>query len=158
MDLQYVRRLIKIVNESQIAEIEIEEDGKRVRVTRSVAAAAMLPAVQHVAAPVQIQAQADAGNAGQAPAVSQAPAAASAQYHEVRSPIVGTFYRSSSPEADPFVQVGQSVSVGDTLCIIEAMKIMNDIESDASGRVVKVLVENGQPVEYNQALFLIDPS
>ncbi len=154
MDLQYVRRLIKIVNESQIAEIEIEEDGKRVRVTRSVAAAAMLPAVQHVAAPVQTAVQPETGTAGQAPA----PAAASAQYHEVRSPIVGTFYRSSSPEADPYVQVGQSVSVGDTLCIIEAMKIMNDIESDASGRVVKVLVENGQPVEYNQALFLIDPS
>src|SRR5512145_953589 len=99
MDLQYVRRLIKIVNESQIAEIEIEEDGKRVRVTRSVAAAAVLPAVQHVAAPVQTAAQPETGTAGQAPAVAPAPAAASAQYHEVRSPIVGTFYRSSSPDA-----------------------------------------------------------
>lgn len=148
MDLQYVRRLIKIVNESQIAEIEIEEDGKRVRVTRSVAAPAALPAVQHVAA---------AATAPETPASAPAEAPSS-KYHEVRSPIVGTFYRSSSPEADPFVQVGQNVAAGETLCIIEAMKIMNDIESDVSGRVVKVLVENAQAVEYNQPLFLIDPS
>ncbi|MCZ7555650.1 MAG: acetyl-CoA carboxylase biotin carboxyl carrier protein [Bacteroidia bacterium] len=156
MDLQYVKRLIKIVNESEIAEIEIEEDGKRVRITRAVAAQAVLPAVQHVAAAAPSVSPVPTGQAEIPPAAPQPAVAGS--YHEVRSPIVGTFYRSSSPDADPYVQVGQNVTAGDTLCIIEAMKIMNDIESDISGRVVKVLVENGQAVEYNQPLFLIDPS
>jgi acetyl-CoA carboxylase biotin carboxyl carrier protein len=156
MDLQYVKRLIKIVNESEIAEIEIEEDGKRVRITRTVAAQAMLPAVQQFAAAAPEVPLAQTGTDAQAPA--SPPAAASSGYHEVRSPIVGTFYRSPSPDADPYVQVGQNVTTGDTLCIIEAMKIMNDIECDISGRIVKVLVDDGQAVEYNQPLFLIDPS
>lgn len=157
MDLQFVRKCIKIVNDAQIAELEIEEDGKRLRITRSFtpdasAVAAHMPGMQHVyAAPVP----APAAAAAPAPAV-EAPAPQ--KHHEVRSPIVGTFYRSASPDADPFVSVGDSVSKGQVLCIIEAMKIMNEIESDASGRVVKILVENGQPVEYNQPLFLVDPS
>lgn len=156
MDLQFVRKCIKLVNDAQIAELEIEEDGKRLRITRTFAAAdtqqlMQVSAAQHLpqAAPV--------------PQPVSPPLAAAAEvknesYHEVRSPIVGTFYRAPSPDASPFVQVGDTVGTGQTLCIIEAMKIMNEIESDGSGRIVRILVENGQPVEYNQPLFLIDQS
>lgn len=155
MDLQFVRKCIKIVNDAQIAELEIEEDGKRLRITRSFApdasaVAAHMPGMQQVySAPAPVAAAAPSP-------VVEAPVAE--KHHEVRSPIVGTFYRSSSPDADPFVSVGDTVSKGQVLCIIEAMKIMNEIESDASGRIVKILVENAQPVEYNQPLFLVDPS
>jgi acetyl-CoA carboxylase biotin carboxyl carrier protein len=155
MDLQFVRKCIKIVNDAQIAELEIEEDGKRLRITRSFApdasaVPAHMPGLQQMyAAPAPVTAAAP---------VSAVEAPVSEKHHQVRSPIVGTFYRSSSPDAAPFVSVGDSVSTGQVLCIIEAMKIMNEIESDASGRVVKILVENGQPVEYNQPLFLVDPS
>jgi len=149
MDLQYIRKLIKIVNDSGIAEIEIEEDGKRLRVTRTVTPEAPAP-VQSLAV------------AATEPALPPAPRdetpPTTTTYYEVRSPIVGTFYRASAPDAAPYVEVGQMVANGGVLCIIEAMKIMNEIESDVSGRVVKILVENGQPVEYNQTLFLIDPS
>jgi acetyl-CoA carboxylase biotin carboxyl carrier protein len=156
MDLQYIKRLIKIVNESLISEIEIEEEGKRVRITRTPASADTMPTtVQHFI-PAATQTSQTVGSV-QEQAPAPAPEAASS-YHEVRSPIVGTFYRSPTPDAEPYAQVGQVVSVGHTLCIIEAMKIMNDIEADVSGRIVKVLVENAQPVEYNQPLFLIDPS
>ena len=154
MDLQYIKRLIKIVNESLISEIEIEEEGKRVRITRTSASADTIPTtVQHFI-PAATQTSQTVGSVQE-----QAPAPeAASSYHEVRSPIVGTFYRSPSPDAEPYAQVGQVISAGQILCIIEAMKIMNDIEADVSGRIVKVLVENAQPVEYNQPLFLIDPS
>jgi acetyl-CoA carboxylase biotin carboxyl carrier protein len=154
MDLQYLRKLVKLVNDSQIAELEIEEEGSRVRVTRTTNSVVSVPETVHMAAVAPAPAP--------APAPAEAPAPASKaeahSYHEVRSPIVGTFYRASSPDADPFVQVGKQVGAGETLCIIEAMKIMNEIESDMSGTVVKILVENGKPVEYDQPLFLIDPS
>lgn len=156
MDLQFVRKCIKIVNDAQIAELEIEEDGKRLRITRSfgpdtTALAVAPPSLQ------QVQAVPAAQHA--APVEAPAPAApASATHHEVRSPIVGTFYRASSPDAAPFVQVGDMVSKGQVVGIIEAMKIMNEIESDAAGRVVKILVENAQPVEYNQPLLLVEPA
>ncbi|MBR9973951.1 MAG: acetyl-CoA carboxylase biotin carboxyl carrier protein [Bacteroidetes bacterium] len=160
MDLQYIRKCIKIVNDAQIAELEIEEDGKRLRITRNFAPdasgmSAGLSAMQ------QMHALAVPSTPPVAPATPEAPVAAAAESstrHEVRSPIVGTFYRSSSPDADPFVQVGDTVSNGQVLCIIEAMKIMNEIESDASGRVVKILVDDGKPVEYNQPLFLVEPA
>ncbi|MFA6232604.1 MAG: acetyl-CoA carboxylase biotin carboxyl carrier protein [Bacteroidota bacterium] len=156
MDLQFVRKCVKIVNDANIAELEIEEDGKRLRITRSFtnenpALTAPLPAMQQVhlaAAPI---------STAPAPALSQSEESAS-KYHEVRSPIVGTFYRASSPDVAPFVQVGDSVGKGQVLCIIEAMKIMNEIESDASGRIIRILVDDAQPVEYNQPLYLIDPS
>lgn len=157
MDLQFVRKCIKIVNDAQIAELEIEEDGKRLRITRSFAPdasgmAAAMPVMQQMHA-VAVPAAPPAAEAAPASA-----AANSATQHEVRSPIVGTFYRASSPDADPFVQVGDTVSKGQVICIIEAMKIMNEIESDASGRVVKILVDDGKPVEYNQPLLLVEPS
>lgn len=157
MDLQFVRKCIKIVNDAQIAELEIEEDGKRLRITRSFAPdasslAVAVPPVQHVQAAAPMAAPS-------APVDAPAPAAPpAASHHEVRSPIVGTFYRSSSPDAAPFVQVGDMVSKGQVVGIIEAMKIMNEIESDAAGRVVKILVDNAQPVEYNQPLLLVEPS
>ena len=157
MDLQNIKKLVKIVNDSQIAEIEIEEEGQRIRITRSVgipvAMAAPAPQViqQLPAAVAEVAVQHEAA----APA-APAPAAAAEEslYHEVKSPIVGTFYRASSPDADPYVKVGAAVSNGSTLCIIEAMKIMNEIESDVSGTIVKILVEDAQPVEYDQPLFL----
>ena len=155
MALQYIRTLVNIVNDSQITEIEIEEEGKRLRISRTLpqAVVAMPPTPIPMATAPAVPMPAPPADAPATPA----PAAAN-NYHEVRSPIVGTFYRASSPDAEPFVQVGQTVSAGQTLCIIEAMKILNEIECDRGGRVVKILVENAQPVEYNQPLFLIDPS
>ncbi|MBE0645083.1 MAG: acetyl-CoA carboxylase biotin carboxyl carrier protein [Bacteroidetes bacterium] len=156
MDLQFVRKCIKIVNDAQIAELEIEEDGKRLRITRSFANETHVMSMPYPAAQQPVAAQVPAAPAAPTAAMETAPAGE--KHHEVHSPIVGTFYRSSSPDADPYIQVGDTVGKGQVLCIIEAMKIMNEIESDASGRIVKVLVENGQPVEYNQPLFLIDPA
>lgn len=157
MDLQLIRKLVKIVTDSQVAELEIEEEGMRVRVTRALE---YEPQISHYApAPVPQPAPSVAAQATTA-AVS-APDTTGEEAvsgHEVKSPIVGTFYRSPSPDAPSFVEVGQSVTQGQTICIIEAMKIMNEIEADATGKIVKVLIENGQPVEYDQPLFLIDPS
>jgi acetyl-CoA carboxylase biotin carboxyl carrier protein len=155
MDLQYIRKLVNIVNDSQITEIEIEEEGKRLRISRTLpqAVVAMPPTPIPMATAPAVPMPAPPADAPATPAL-----AAANNYHEVRSPIVGTFYRASSPDAEPFVQVGQTVSAGQTLCIIEAMKILNEIECDRGGRVVNILVENAQPVEYNQPLFLIDPS
>ncbi|MFZ1729232.1 MAG: acetyl-CoA carboxylase biotin carboxyl carrier protein [Bacteroidota bacterium] len=150
MDLQFVRKCVKIVNDAQIAELELEEDGKRIRITRSFAGES--------SAMLAVAPQAQQIHTAVAPVAPTPEVSTAGNYHEVRSPIVGTFYRSSSPDAAPFVQTGDSVSKGQVVCIIEAMKIMNEIESDASGRIVKILVEDAQPVEYNQPLYLIDPS
>lgn len=157
MDIQFVRKLVKIVTDSQIAELEIEEEGQRVRVTRTLYSE---PVVMTTPAPAVPAAAPQVPAAAPAQAETPAPAATPEVHSgvEVHSPIVGTFYRASSPDAEPYVQVGQSVSKGQTLCIIEAMKIMNEIESDQAGTLVKILVEDGQPVEYNQPLFIIDPS
>lgn len=157
MDLQYVKKLIKILEDSSVSELEIEEEGVRISLSKGIIQAApqnvqfMAPAP---VMPMTTQAQAAAPTT---PALSAPPTVVDegAGLHEIKSPIVGTLYRAPSPDADPFVQVGQHISVGDALCIIEAMKLMNEIESDVSGTVVKVLVENGQPVEYNQAILLI---
>lgn len=139
MDIRKIKKLIEIIEESDIAELEISEGEESVRISRYSSpppvAAAPAPAV---AAPT-------------APAAEEKTAG-----HVVKSPMVGTFYRSSSPGAKPFVEIGQSVDVGDTLCIIEAMKILNQIEADKSGTVTQVLVEDAQPVEYNQPLFIIE--
>ncbi len=156
MDLSYLRKLIKIVEHSGVDEIEIEEEGLRVRVARGGGKAAVLPTnSQHAPAPAAAQQE-------PSPAVAQptppSPAPPEQKLHEIRSPIVGTFYRAPAPDADPYVEVGQVVQQKTVLCIIEAMKLMNEIESDVSGKIVKILVENGQPVEYNQPLFLIEPA
>ncbi len=167
MDLKDVKQLIKIVENSNISEIEIEEEGKKLRITKtfpskngdtvvvpSFQQTVPMPAMPQAAAPAQVPAPTEQS----APAEAETEKPKNANIVEVRSPMVGTFYRAPSPDADPYVEVGQTVAVGQTLCIIEAMKLMNEIESEVAGKVVDILVENAQPVEYNQVLFLIEKS
>ncbi|EGR0695435.1 acetyl-CoA carboxylase biotin carboxyl carrier protein [Vibrio parahaemolyticus] len=156
MDIRKIKKLIELVEESGIAELEISEGEESVRISRHGTAA---PApVHYAAAPVAAPAPAPAPVAApvtDAPA-AEAPAAAVPAGHQVLSPMVGTFYRSPSPDAKSFVEVGQKVNAGDTLCIVEAMKMMNQIEADKSGVVTAILVEDGQPVEFDQALVVIE--
>jgi acetyl-CoA carboxylase biotin carboxyl carrier protein len=154
MDIRKVKKLIELLEESQVAEIEIHEGEESVRISRMPQSA---PAATHYPPMAMMAAHAPAPAA--APAAAPAPEAAEESAipagHNVTSPMVGTFYEAPSPGAKPFVQVGQQVSVGDTLCIIEAMKMLNQIESDKDGKVTARLVENGQPVEFGQPLFVI---
>lgn len=161
MDLNYLRRLLKIFDESTATELSIEEEGVSLQMSKAVhQPEGMMAPTYYMNAQPQMAAPAPAP-APAAPAAAPAPAVpapvAEETAHKLLSPIVGTFYRAPSPDADAFVQVGQRVSVGDTLCIVEAMKLMNEIESDFTGTIVKILVENGQPVEYNQPMFIIKP-
>jgi acetyl-CoA carboxylase biotin carboxyl carrier protein len=146
MDLRKLKKLIDLVEESGITELEITEGEEKVRISKGMAGAPMMMAAPHM---MQMPAQ----TAAPAPAADAAPA--EPEGHVVRSPMVGTFYRSPSPGAKSFVEVGQSVSSGDTLCIIEAMKLLNEIEADQGGMIKAILVENGQPVEYGEPLFVI---
>ena len=149
MDLRKLKTLIDLVSDSNVSELEITEAEGKVRIVKSMGVAAPVVMQQApIAAPVA------AAPAAAAPAVAEAPAAPVG--HAVKSPMVGTFYRSSSPGAAPFVQIGSVVKEGDTLCIIEAMKILNEIESDKSGTVTQILCENGQATEYGQPLFIIE--
>jgi acetyl-CoA carboxylase biotin carboxyl carrier protein len=158
MDLNYLRRLLRIFDESSASELSIEEEGMTVHMSKpSAQAPVMMPGYAMPAVPAAVSATPVAAASAPAPAAAAEPAVAADSAHKVVSPIVGTFYRAPSPDADAFVQVGQHVNVGDTLCIVEAMKLMNEIESDATGTVIKILVENGQPVEYNQPIFLVKP-
>jgi len=150
MDLRKLKTLIELVESSGIAELEIQEGEERVRITR-----APVSGTGPSAAPAPVQVAA-APMPAPAPALALVPAAPAEQEgHLVKSPMVGTFYRAASPGAKPFVEVGDSVQVGDTLCIIEAMKLMNEIEADKAGVVKQVLAENGQPVEFGQPLVVI---
>jgi acetyl-CoA carboxylase biotin carboxyl carrier protein len=151
MDLRKLKKLIDLVQESGIAELEITEGEEKVKIVRGgvVTVSAVAPSVPP-AAP-EPRAAAPAAAASPTPAES----AAGQEGHVVKAPMVGTFYRSPSPDAKPFVEVGQPVKEGDTICIIEAMKLMNEIEADAAGVVKAILVENGQPVEYGQPLFIL---
>ncbi|MEP7180953.1 MAG: acetyl-CoA carboxylase biotin carboxyl carrier protein [Betaproteobacteria bacterium] len=145
MDLRKLKTLIELVESSGIAEIEIQEGEERVRITRSTPPGAQAAAVHPaIAAP---------GTAHLAAAAAEAPA--EPEGHLVKSPMVGTFYRSASPGSKPFVEVGDTVQAGDPLCIIEAMKLMNEIEADKSGVVKQILAENGQPVEFGQPLVVV---
>ena len=149
MDLRKLKKLIDLVEESGISELELTEDGEKVRISRNFTNAS----VQQYA-PVQYNApQFAAPAAAAAPVAIEMPAVE--EGHAVKSPMVGTFYRSPSPDAKSFVEVGDTVAVGDTLCIIEAMKLLNEIESDHAGVIKAILVENGQPVEYGEPLFII---
>ena len=151
MDIRKVKKLIELLEESGVAEIEIHEGEESVRISRASSTVAAAPVM---AAPVAAAPAPAAAPAAEAPA-AEAPAA-DVSGHAVKSPMVGTFYRAPSPGATPFVEVGQSVNVGDTLCIIEAMKLLNQIEADKAGTVKAILVENGQPVEYDQPIFVIE--
>jgi len=151
MDLRKLKKLIDLVQESGITELEITEGEEKVRISKGTIATPMMmpPSVPFYPAP----SQGLAGPVPTAPAAEAAPA--EPEGHVVRSPMVGTFYRSPSPGAKSFVEVGQPVSAGNTLCIIEAMKLLNEIEADQSGVIKAILVENGQPVEYGEPLFVI---
>lgn len=152
MDIRKIKKLIELVEASDVAEIEINEGEDSIRISRIGSAS---PAVMAMPQVMQTAALPPATAAVPA-AVPTAEEKAVHSGHTVNSPMVGTFYRSASPESSAFVEVGQSVAEGDTLCIIEAMKILNQIEADTSGTVKKILVENGQPVEYNEPLFVIE--
>lgn len=153
MDIRKIKKLIELLEESGIAEIEIKEGEESVRISRG----STLPQATHVYAAPQMM-SAPAAHAP-APAAVSAPATApvaNANANAVKSPMVGTFYRSASPGAKSFVEVGSQVKVGDVLCIVEAMKMMNQIESDRAGVVKQILIENGSPVEFDQPLFIIE--
>lgn len=154
MDLNLLKKLVKILENSQLTDLEIEEGGTRIKIAKNIQ---VTQAPQNFVSyvpnqPTQVQAEEPKSEIKKQSAVED-----DSKLHTIKSPIVGTFYRAPAPDADPYVQVGDSVSSGTVLCIIEAMKLMNEIESDISGKIVKILVENGKPVEYNQPLFLIQP-
>ncbi|NQV71985.1 acetyl-CoA carboxylase biotin carboxyl carrier protein [bacterium] len=149
MDLDHLREILELVAQCDISEVEIEEENLRVVVRKHAPVQAMPQQVTY-AAPHMVAAP-------QAPAVSE-PAPAAPAGKQVRAPIVGTFYSASSPDAPDFVKVGDKVKVGDVLCIIEAMKLMNEIESEVSGTIVQIIVDNGTAVEYDQPLFVVDPN
>lgn len=153
MDLRKLKKLIDLVEESGIAEIEVTEGEEKVRITRTTAAQPVY------SAPVQQQPAVMAAPAAvptEAAPAAAVPAAGPDLSKAMKSPMVGTFYRAASPTSAPFVEVGQTVNAGDTLCIIEAMKLMNEIEADHSGVVKEILVSNGQPVEFGEPLFIIE--
>ena len=150
MDLRKLKKLIDLVEESGISELELTEGEEKVRISRALMPS-QAPVMQYMSAPQAAQVT----QTTPLP-VAAAPVVAEAEGQAVKSPMVGTFYRSSSPDAKPFVDVGTKVSIGDTLCIIEAMKLLNEIESDVAGVVKKILLENGQPVEYGEPLFIIE--
>lgn len=161
MELKDIRQLIKIVENANIGELEIVEEGRKLRISKNshghgeniIYAAPQQQVYSPSPLPIPLN---------QVPVSSEASAATAADtasnHHEVKSPMVGTFYRSPSPDAEPYIEVGQKVEIGQTMCIIEAMKLMNELESEFNGKIVKILVENAQPVEYNQTLFLIEKS
>ncbi len=154
MDLKYLQKLIKMLDSSNLAEIELEEEGTKIKLskpTQTVVAAAPAPQYIHDT-PLHLHAPA----AKPEPEKTEAKEEVPANLYEVRSPMVGTFYKAPSPDAEPYVKVGDTVKAGATICIIEAMKLMNEIESDVSGKVVKILADNGQAVEYDQPLMLIE--
>ena len=153
MDLRKLKTLIDLVAESDIAELEVTEGESKVRILKSSAAPQNQVVMMQPHAMQAQQAPVAAPLAVAAPIA--APAAAEPQGHVVKSPMVGTFYRCSAPGAAPYVEIGSSVKEGDTLCLVEAMKLMNEIDADASGVIKQILVENGQPVEFGQPLFVI---
>ncbi len=156
MDLNQIKKLIKLLESSEVTDLEVEEDGVRIKLAKKVRVTQTVTLPQTVAPSINTGAFSEVSGKVDDKKVSEENA--NAGLHEIKSPIVGTFYRAPAPDADAYVQVGDDISVGSVLCIVEAMKLMNEIESDVSGKVVKILVENGKPVEYNQPLFLIKTS
>lgn len=157
MDLNLIKKLVKIVDTSEVTDLEVEENGLRIKVAKKIRAAKTFDQPQVIlsqapSVPETVAAPAPSGESTEKVPEQQE------NLHEIKSPIVGTFYRSPAPDADPYIQIGDTISAGSVLCIIEAMKLMNEIESDVNGKIVKILVDNGKPVEYNQPLFLIQKS
>ncbi|HBJ6432644.1 acetyl-CoA carboxylase [Salmonella enterica subsp. enterica serovar Veneziana] len=156
MDIRKIKKLIELVEESGISELEISEGEESVRISRTTANAGFPVMQQAYATPMMQQPALSNAVAPAATPAMEAPAAAEISGHIVRSPMVGTFYRTPSPDAKAFIEVGQKVNVGDTLCIVEAMKMMNQIEADKAGTVKAILVESGQPVEFDEPLVVIE--
>ncbi|HAE4296173.1 TPA_asm: acetyl-CoA carboxylase biotin carboxyl carrier protein [Salmonella enterica subsp. enterica serovar Derby] len=156
MDIRKIKKLIELVEESGISELEISEGEESVRISRTTANAGFPVMQQAYAAPMMQQPALSNAVAPAATPAMEAPAAAEISGHIVRSPMVGTFYRTPSPDAKALIEVGQKVNVGDTLCIVEAMKMMNQIEADKAGTVKAILVESGQPVEFDEPLVVIE--
>lgn len=150
MDFNLIKKYVKLIEESNISELEIEQDNSRIKICKK----ADVPTnTQNNAVPIPSPASINAASKQEA---QQPKEEKNSKIKEIKSPIVGTFYRAPGPDADPYIKVGDTVSTGTVLCIIEAMKLMNEIESDITGKIVKILVENGKPVEYNQPLMLIE--
>jgi acetyl-CoA carboxylase biotin carboxyl carrier protein len=152
MDINLIKKLIKIVEQSEVTEFSVQEGELKIKISKN----SHQTSVQLQSVPVEtVRQTVHIPQSSETVSVVHSEPAKS-NYHEIRSPIVGTFYRAPSPDADAYVQVGDSISQGTVLCIVEAMKLMNEIESDCSGKIVKILVENATPVEYNQPLFLVE--
>lgn len=161
MDLRKLKKLIELVEESSIAELEITEGEEKVRISKSGSATAMpnyafMPPMMQSSMPSAAQVTSSAPAPGNDKTSDHESSNRVPDGHLVKSPMVGTFYRSASPGSNPFVEIGQTVKVGDTLCIIEAMKLLNEIEADKNGVIKAILPENGQPVEYGEPLFVIE--
>ena len=154
MDLRKLKTLIDLVSESNVSELEITEAEGKVRIVKSAPMAAAAPVTYSMAPAPVAPALVPAVEVAPAPAAAAVPAEPVG--HTVKSPMVGTFYRASSPGAKPFVEIGDTIKQGETICIVEAMKILNEIEADKSGTVTKILVDNGQAVEYGQPLYVIE--
>lgn len=164
IDFDFIERLIKALDDSSVDSLEIERGGTKVRLSKTPPmTAGPSAAPQAVAAPVPAAAPAPAASApahapaGEDEAAAAEASAASSDLEEITSPMVGTFYRAPAPDAPPYVDVGDRIKPGDTLCIIEAMKLMNELDAEISGEIVEILVENAQPVEFGQVLFRVDP-
>lgn len=154
MDLNLIKKLVKILDSTGVTDIEIEENGFRIKIAKKIRG------TQETVHP-QIMAHSITAEQTKVQIPSETALEKEKQstnLHEIKSPIVGTFYRAPAPDADPYVQIGDYVTTGTVLCIVEAMKLMNEIETDVTGKIVKILVENGRPVEYNQPLFLLEAS
>ncbi|WP_109832221.1 acetyl-CoA carboxylase biotin carboxyl carrier protein [Reichenbachiella versicolor] len=159
MKVKEIRDLIDFLADSGLEEVNIETEEFKIKVKRSNEAQIVeTVAAPVVAAPAPVAAPVPAAAPAPAPAAVESPAPAGNNYIEVKSPMIGTFYKAANPESPNFVNVGDKISAGDTVCIIEAMKLFNEIESEVSGTIVKILAENAAPVEYDQPLFLVDPS
>lgn len=158
MNLEEIKDLIKLVSKSGLGKVEIEREGFRISIKGSQSEPVMYQAAPMVAAPVAAAPAAAPASAPAAPASSENNSADDNKYITIKSPMIGTFYRTPGPDKDAFVNVGDSIQKGDKVCIIEAMKTFNEIESEISGKIVKVLVDNASPVDYDQPLFLVDPA
>jgi acetyl-CoA carboxylase biotin carboxyl carrier protein len=152
MDLNLIKKLIRIVDTSGITDLEVEEEGFKIKIAKKIHSVRGGSKPHVVLPPAGADEEIDSNKSGKETETKNNTK------HEIRSPIVGTFYRAPAPDADPYIQVGDIITKGSVLCIVEAMKLMNEIESDVDGRIVKILVDNGKPVEFNQPLFLIQPN
>ena len=155
MDIKEIRRLIKLVETSNIGELELQEEGFQIRISKGSSAMAS-PQVVNLPAPPPVQSQPQQMEKAAPEAKADSDPVLPDNVIEILSPMVGTFYRSPAPDAEPYIKEGDSIQPGKILCIVEAMKLMNEIEAEISGKIVKILVENAQPVEFNQPLFLIE--